>query len=388
MHWQRHLPLLLLTSALARLCGAGGPIGSGGGSGVRIPGQCLDEAQRADEILQSLTGAADTLTEPSMNNLMEGLMAWRWPQGPQGGDGVHVASDSMHRAAPIHCMMSEALALARSNRRAEVRALERNGGKPPEKAAPRAGAVVHRYSGEVLLRPRTCRVVVDTDESASNLRALAWYKAAMAREKNEPWVVQLQRQPTPDVLTSHDLHEDIAGNMPVTGWWGGLAQAMLQAQDSSVCGGVALPLAGPVYERAQAVSQPESALTRASKSKSQPSALAHPIAAAQQLQHWPCMTRALVVSLPGTNTSSPSARDTQAHLRAVSWERNISELSAAPVRLGLANGHTCNRWQSGAGLDTSASVCVGTKVRDHSVGTRKRRDRKADKTGGPTRVMT
>ena len=57
MHRQNLLPLVLLTSALARLCAAGGPIG--------LPGQCLDEAQRA----AVNAGLASTASEATLLGL-------------------------------------------------------------------------------------------------------------------------------------------------------------------------------------------------------------------------------------------------------------------------------------------------------------------------------
>ena len=57
-------------------------------------------------------------------------------------------------------------------------------GKETWRAPAKAGPVVHRYSGEVLLRPRTCRVTVDADETAGGYAGLGCDEASdVGRQK-------------------------------------------------------------------------------------------------------------------------------------------------------------------------------------------------------------
>ena len=67
--------------------------------------------------------------------------------------------------------------------------LNLHAGRVTQRAPPQVGPVVHRYSGEVLLRPKTCRVAV-ADTAAENLRRIAWHSRGVAMELSVPWLVQ------------------------------------------------------------------------------------------------------------------------------------------------------------------------------------------------------
>jgi hypothetical protein len=190
--------------------------------------------------------------------------------------------------------------------------------------------VVHRYSGEVLLRPKTCRVAV-ADTAAENLRRIAWHSRGVAMELSVPWLVQ-EEHVLRVQLSSPAAHLESLAPVPSENSAGALARAMLLVQNQSI----AAPLVGGAYHFATAATRASappagaalphlhahtaSAASSSKKSVTPPpqearhrsaphsmrsepystalhaSALYH---ASCARKYWPAVTRALMMSLPG-----------------------------------------------------------------------------------------
>ena len=109
--------------------------------------------------------------------------------------------------------------------------------------------MVHRYSGEVLLRPKTCRVAV-ADTAAENLRRIAWHSRGVAMELSVPWLVQ-EEHALRVQLSSPAAHLESLAPVPSENSAGALARAMLLVQNQSI----AAPLVGGAYRFATAATR-------------------------------------------------------------------------------------------------------------------------------------
>lgn len=220
------------------------------------------------------------------------------------------ARSEVHRS-----LMQEALSLAHGRKRSHAKGRV----KDTAPMAAKIGPIVHRYSGEVLLRPKTCRVKVDADESAANLRAIVWQCNGIQREQTMPWVVH-------QLTLLHSHAEEFAGHSLSTdcmaGWHSAssLAKAMLYVQNHSV----GAPLVGDKYQHAMEAASSANYLSAAKVSarggkfleKTMPDS---PGLSPHGGSYGQCITRALAVTAP-----APAA-GTAIRLRgAISWNRNAS----------------------------------------------------------------
>jgi len=262
------------------------------------------------------TGVVESLS--GMQSLMDLLCDDGEHFDRAGGIDEHGRGSAIERG-----VMQEALSLARTRRRL------RGAGRSPhvvEPVAVKIGPVVHRYSGEVLLRPKTCRVTVDAHEAAANLRAIVWQCNAMEREKTVPWVVQ-------QLTALHAHAQELAGDsLPAdcsTGWHGAgsLARAMLYVQNHSL----GAPILGNEYKPAmEAVmgGTGPSGLTAAGAGSHRRVYASLPGCPAPLPAdpYWPSMTRAITISAPSPVSESSAGVRQAASRGALSWQCSVALL--------------------------------------------------------------